>query len=166
MPIQQLKKQFNVLLHLIGNLSPSQYEEKAAMLGGVSIGQHVRHIVEMVQCLLQGYASGKVDYEARKRDIRIETDIQFAADLIHELLDKIDLDNKTLELKQDGTSSTLVTTFYYRELIYNTEHALHHMALIRVALREMGLEIVDEHFGVAPSTVRYQRDSEKIKSIV
>lgn len=157
MPNQHLKKQLNDLLTLVGSLDQMQYTNKSAMLGGVSIGQHVRHIVELAQCMVQGYASGTINYDDRKRDIRIETDTQFAAKLIHELLNDLLLDNKALQLRQDREHSLSVTTFYYREVIYNTEHAIHHMALIRVALREMRLEIVDDDFGVAPSTIRYQK---------
>jgi hypothetical protein len=166
MPIRKLNKQLTDLLDLIGNLEPMQYTKKCTMLGDISIGQHVRHIVEMVQCLVQGYESGMVNYDARKRDVRIETDIYFASKKINELVDEILLENKSMELWREDAHSASVTTFYFREVVYNTEHALHHMALIRVALREMGLDIVDEHFGVAPSTVRYLSDSVKIKSIV
>jgi hypothetical protein len=156
MPNQQLNKQLNDLLNLIGRLDAIQYATKSAMLGGVSVGQHVRHIVELAQCMVQGYASGKINYDGRKRDLLIETDTEFAAKKINELMDSLPLDNKALVL-QDGERLSSVTTFYFREVVYNTEHALHHMALIRVALREMGLEIVDENFGVAPSTIRYQQ---------
>jgi hypothetical protein len=36
------------------------------------------------------------------------------------------------------------------------EHAIHHMALIRVGLEEQGIPDIPPHFGVAPSTVRHQ----------
>ena len=163
MPIQKLNKQLTDLLDLIGNLEPIQYTKKSTMLGDISIGQHVRHIVEMVQCMVQGYASGTIDYDARKRDVRIETDARFAARQIKELLDEVLLENKSLELRQEDSQYATVPTFYFREVVYNTEHALHHMALIRVALREMGLEIVDENFGVAPSTIRYQQIQQRNK---
>lgn len=157
MPIQQLNKQFNDLLILIGNLGQEYYTNKSMMLGGVSIGQHVRHILEMTQCLVQGYSIGIVNYHARKRDVRIEADPLFAIKQIEDLKNEVLLENKQLELWSDGIRSSAITTFYFREVVYNTEHALHHMALIRVALREMELDMVDEYFGVAPSTVQYQQ---------
>jgi hypothetical protein len=55
-----------------------------------------------------------------------------------------------------GSEQPCVYTSYYRELAFNAEHATHHMALIRVALIEMGLSIVTDDFGVAPATLKYK----------
>jgi hypothetical protein len=51
---------------------------------------------------------------------------------------------------------TSVTTTYYREVVYNTEHTIHHLALIKVAIIDMKLYIVDNDFGMAYSTIKYQ----------
>jgi hypothetical protein len=41
-------------------------------------------------------------------------------------------------------------------MVYNTEHAIHHLALIKVALIEMQLQVIDENFGMAYSTIKYK----------
>ena len=51
----------------------------------------------------------------------------------------------------------MVTSTYNREIVYNIEHAVHHMALIKVALKELEVEFVNEEFGVAYATVQYRR---------
>jgi hypothetical protein len=44
-----------------------------------------------------------------------------------------------------------------RELLYNLEHAIHHMALIQVAVRQAFPALtLPAHFGVAYSTVQHQ----------
>ena len=60
-------------------------------------------------------------------------------------------------LTEGGTTSgiNLVTTTFYREIVYNAEHTLHHLALIKVALREMELDIVGDDFGMAYSTLKF-----------
>lgn len=155
MPHQQLVYQLNQLNELLMVLSNDEYTRKATMLGRASIGQHIRHIIELVQGMVQGYPKGVINYDDRKRDVQIESDTYFAKEQVLELMDSVCLPDKELLLKQSH-SSALIKTFYSREVLYNSEHAIHHMALIRVALREMNLDAVDKNFGVAPSTMEYR----------
>jgi len=47
---------------------------------------------------------------------------------------------------------------YFRELQYNIEHAIHHMAIIKIAIGACFTEVeLPANFGVAYSTVRYQK---------
>lgn len=151
-----LNHQLKALLPLLYRIGEADYTLRSAMLGEATIGQHIRHIIELVQCLVNGYDNGTVNYDARIRDIRIETDKHFAGWCIRQLLESTAQADKPLQLITSGEPAVHISTFYYRELLYNTEHAIHHMALIRVGLREMHLDIVDDHFGVAPSTVQYR----------
>jgi len=155
---ESVNMQLRELRSLLNNLSATAYNHKSAMLGNASVGQHVRHILELLQCLVHGYENGIVNYDARKRDVRIETDIDFAIDCIVQVQSSIDKADKPLLLHSNEIKAP-VNTFYLREIIYNTEHAIHHMALIRVALREMQLEIVNDNFGVAPSTIQYRKET-------
>lgn len=153
---QLLKEQLKSLQGLLEKINKDEYQYRSAMLGTNSIGQHVRHIAEMIQCMLNGYDEGVVDYDARKRDARIETNIFFTVSLLQQFMEDIQRPDRGLTLQQHLCSEMIHTT-YYRELHYNTEHAIHHMALIRVALREMNIDIVDENFGVANATIQYKK---------
>ena len=54
-----------------------------------------------------------------------------------------------------------INTTLYRELQYNVEHAVHHMAIIKIALiNNFGDVEIPASFGIAHSTIKYQRDSE------
>jgi uncharacterized damage-inducible protein DinB len=142
-------------------LDSHQYVYPCRNLSGNTIGQHVRHIIELFQCLEMGYQCGEVDYEKRKRDRRIETDKVFAAELFQEIIQQIAKENKTLDLltyydDQSGQPEKIGTN-YYREIAYNLEHTIHHMALIRVGLRELGDIPVDDSYGVVSSTLKYRK---------
>ncbi len=51
----------------------------------------------------------------------------------------------------------LIPSSVARELLYNIEHAVHHMALIQVAVTNAFPSIeLPPHFGVAYSTVQHQ----------
>jgi len=153
-----------VFLQLSGSLDEleaEQYTHPCKNLSGNTIGQHVRHIIEMFLCLENGYQSGEVDYEKRKRDHRIETDKVFAGGLLPEIIRGISKENKPLFLltyyDDLQVEPKKIGTNYFREIAYNLEHTIHHMALIRVGLREIGDIPVDDSYGVASSTLKYRK---------
>ena len=50
-----------------------------------------------------------------------------------------------------------------RELVYNIEHAIHHMALIKIGIKEVAPQLqLPEGFGVANSTIRHKKQQKKI----
>ncbi len=143
-------------------LTPVQYTAPGKLLSNATIGQHVRHIIELFICLHNGYENGMVDYDNRKRDKKIETDKTFASTLLKEIYQQLDKPDKALTLQAcyDDTAEkpVVIATNYYRELAYNLEHTVHHMALIRVGVAEVsGIEL-PEGFGVASSTIKYRRE--------
>jgi uncharacterized damage-inducible protein DinB len=152
---------FAQLADSLNQLGPDQYVFSCKNLSGNTIGQHVRHIIEMFQCLDAGYQKGEVDYEKRKRDKLIETDKDFATDILKEISRQITRENKTLYLltyyNELQERPEKITTNYHREIAYNLEHTIHHMALIRVGLRELGDLPVDDSYGVASSTLKYRK---------
>jgi hypothetical protein len=151
----QLKQQLNALNDLISKLNDVQYSQKIAHLGNASIGGHTRHIIELLLCATDGFSSGEVDYINRKRNMELENSRMIAQNSIQSLSAKISKTDKKLELIiEDGEN--VVNTTYYREIVYNTEHTIHHLALIKVALIEMNLDLVDENFGMAYSTIRFK----------
>lgn len=127
---------------------------------GASMGQHVRHVVELFQCAQAGYETGVINYELRKRDVTIETNRQLAISLLRSLAPALHTTNKTLTLEAAYNNSTgpatLLTTNYFREMAYNLEHTIHHMALIRIALHEVCALEVEPSYGVAPATIQYR----------
>lgn len=150
-----LLEQLQALQRLLQQIQPADFTRPSSMLGGSTIGQHVRHVVELLQCLHDGYETGIVNYDNRKRDIRIETEVSFTNSILQDLISYIAQPDKGMSLTQLHCSNIIHTT-YFRELHYNTEHAIHHMALINVALREMNIVAVDENFGVANATIQFK----------
>ena len=69
----------------INQLSREDYVKSCRNLGGSTIGQHVRHIIEMFLCLESGYSTGIVNYENRKRDRDIEENILLALSILKEI---------------------------------------------------------------------------------
>jgi hypothetical protein len=144
----------------VSALSEADYVKSCPSLMNHSIGQHVRHIIELYQCLENGYCSGLVDYDSRKRDEEIETDKRLAISLLKIIADQIDKLNKELVLNSDFGSDEMtvpISTNYFRELAYNLEHMIHHMALIRIGIREVSKLELPAEYGVAPSTLKHRK---------
>lgn len=157
-PIQQV---FIQLSDVLDRLSDEEYARESRILSKATIGQHVRHIIELFQCLENGYAEGRVNYEKRKRDYRIETDKKLAAALLSTVYRGLERPNKEIILEAedygDTAETVAVPSNYYREIAYNLEHSIHHMALIRVGIHEVSDLAIPDEFGVAYSTIKYRR---------
>lgn len=158
---QAVNNVFVQLSATLEQLSQEQYVQPCKTLFNATIGQHVRHIIELFQCLENGYDLGLVNYEQRKRDIRIETDKAFASSLLIEVHQALEKENKDLQLQAcyDEHAVDLLTlqTNFYREVAYNLEHTIHHMALIRVGITEVSDIELPGEFGVASSTIKYRQ---------
>ena len=146
------------LVQLLEKLkSGTQYTQPVKSLSNATIGGHTRHIIELFQCLINGYESGIVNYDNRKRDTALENDAAFAIKAIENIQHKLLVPDKPLhvEVAIDNTVHRILSN-YNREVLYNLEHCIHHQALIKVALIEMKVNFVTEQFGVAASTLQYR----------
>jgi hypothetical protein len=158
MLIPSIHKTLNELSDLLTQFTDSDYTNPCFGLSNATIGEHTRHIIEMFQCVENQYEGGIINYDARKRDYLIQTNISFAKEAIETVLNQLDKPNKNLQLQQivDG-EELLIDSNYNRELLYNLEHCIHHQALIKVAILQMDHIQIDENFGVARSTIEYKK---------
>ena len=158
---QAVNNVFVQLSESLRQLSHSEYIQPCSTLFNNTVGQHVRHVIELFQCLERGYESGTINYEKRKRDINIETDKDLATQLLLHIHEGLGKGNKELllEASYDDNSGAVITihTNYYREIAYNLEHTIHHMALIRVGVNEVASISLPDNFGVASSTVKFRK---------
>lgn len=150
---------FLQLQQALHQLNDPAFQMPSERLGGSTIGQHVRHSLEMFHELLKGYPTGNVNYEQRQRYEPWQTQVQEACLAMNDILQRINLPDRpmVLQLNYQGTGISSLHTSYWRELAYNVEHLIHHMALIRVGLQAWPQVQVHPHFGIAPSTIQYQQ---------
>jgi len=157
-PIQNI---FVQLSETLNQLSIDQYIQPSKILFNASIGQHVRHIIELFLCLENGYETGVVNYEKRKRDYKIETDKGFAVQLLKDIYHRLERPNIGLVMEaedyEDVSGVVEIPSNYYREIAYNLEHTIHHMALIRVGINEVSTIELPHEFGVAYSTIKFRQ---------
>lgn len=145
---------------MLDALSDEQYGRSLPILSGASLGGHVRHVIEFFIELDRGYRSGDVNYDARHRDKAIERQRELALAGLQKIATSLDKENKTLLLTtatEADQTGFQVETNYERELVYNLEHAVHHMALMKIGIGALSAFQLPESFGVASSTIRYRQ---------
>ena len=161
--IQALDALFDDMRQYLVYMDDAAYAEPLDVLSGSSTGQHTRHIIEFFQCLLAQRGEGLIDYDCRVRDLAIESNTAVAQDALLAVANGIREANpkEVLHLQVGYDPQQMITnrvdTTFERELVYNIEHAIHHMAMIKIALRMVVPEFpIPRAFGVAPSTIHYQ----------
>ena len=158
MLIPSIHNTLNELSDLLSQLSADDYTFQCSGLSNATIGEHTRHIIELFQCLMTGYETGIINYDNRNRNYLIESNIEYANQIIDLIICDLEKPNKNITLEQflNGELVTIETN-YFRELLYNLEHCIHHQALIKVALYGATEITISSHFGVAPSTIAYRK---------
>jgi hypothetical protein len=135
------------------------YSNPCEALSNATIGQHTRHIIELYQCLLAGYPSAKINYDDRKRNPLYENDIVASVEVLKEIQQKLQQPDKQVNIFcGTNDNSVCIESNYYREVLYNLEHCIHHQALIKVALLTIKNIDIDGGFGVAPSTLQHRAE--------
>ncbi|MFN8353996.1 MAG: DinB family protein [Spirosomataceae bacterium] len=150
------------LINLLDTLPAGMYHLPLKSLHENSIGQHTRHIVEFYQCLLNGMSGQVVNYDARERNLRIETDKAYTSHLLAAIASQLEqaTEDKPMVLEQAfGLEEPLtIPTYFSRELTYLIEHTIHHLAIIKIGLTESFPTVyIPAEFGVAHSTLKFRQ---------
>jgi len=155
----------NQLKEVVNQLTDEQLQFPLLVLDGSTIGQHLRHILEFYICLCNSIESGKLNYDHRKRDAEIEVSVDKCIFMINMILQKLhrNLNDIPMNLTADHSMDDIkkeisLSTTYYRELLYNIEHIVHHLAIIKIGLKSLASPIyIDDSVGVAMSTIRNRK---------
>ena len=162
--IQILSQLMDVTLQL----DHEQFSRPISLLSGNSFSKHLRHVLEFYDIMIRGYAVGVINYDSRSHDKMLENDRDAAIDRMRELIGLIGKIGQDKPLRMEGCygeEKYEIQTNIDREMAYNIEHAVHHMAIMRIALNTEFPEVtIDKNFGVAYSTVKYQEQVAKMNT--
>lgn len=155
----------NQLKALVHQLSNEQFQSPLPILESGTIGKHVRHILEFYICLCDSIENGELNYDNRQRDQQMEVNVQACIKAIGRIEMELNRypDDFPIKLTADHSMNTLkkeisIFTTFYRELLYNIEHIVHHLAIIRIGIKSLEAPIfLDESIGVAVSTIRNRK---------
>jgi hypothetical protein len=150
-------------LTLLFDLDDHRYSQIAGAPFNASLGQHYRHVLEHFQSLTRGSQSGEINYDARDRNVRLQSEVTYGSIATCDVLRVLKrYTEETLARECNVTNSVGYgsagpSTFRSnvgRELAYCAGHAIHHYAIIRLICHQIGVS-VPAKFGYAPSTLKY-----------
>ena len=158
---RQIIEQITKLLDIIDN---QVYTKPLDIFKGSTVGQHFRHILDFYLCLLKGTKSGVIDYANRDRDPAIESDAQYAKTIFLRVSDTVMqlLETDTTQVYGDFSNESyehrpLLHSSIGRELMFAHDHAVHHLAMIKIGIDAAGVSLtMDSNVGVAPSTIKHR----------
>jgi hypothetical protein len=159
---QSIKHTLSQLRDCIHQMDETSFVEPVALLSGNTIGKHTRHIIELFQCLVSQESKAVINYDDRAHSKIIETSVVLSSNAIDEILvglSQITSDKPLLLISCSDLNGGTFTanTSLLRELQYNVEHAIHHMAIIQIAIKHHFKDLcVPKDFGVAYSTIKFQ----------
>ena len=132
---------------------------------GAGIGPQLRHCADFYRALLDGLDSGRIDYDARKRDRLFELSRAYAARELEGLAERLralDRESRDRALLVRSEAAVLpagadpwTASSLRRELLVLVSHTVHHHALVRERLLARGCD-PGRGFGLAPSTREHE----------
>ena len=157
-------------LALLNNIEDELFTKRDSNLHKSSVAKHLRHALEHYQTLIES-RDGRLDYDDRERDDRLESDRNYAIETIQHIIVGLkkyvndgEFKDKPLRIKNNEADrihpDAWSDSSLKRELQFLISHTVHHYALIAVILRIYGYH-PNEEFGIAPSTLRYQEQARK-----
>lgn len=166
--LTQIKSELDKLDEL-GENGRLIYFSAIPIIGGASIGAHLRHILDFYNAFYFGAKNCKIDYDDRQRNPETENELNCG---IAQLL----VTKEQLQTMQNGTNQDVMVNAaievasivnfaksnLIRELQSLHSHTTHHMAIIAIVLKLNDIS-VDSDFGKAPSTIQYEH-SEKFEN--
>ena len=149
---------------LIDSLKDGQYSKNGGDFYQSGVGKHMRHLLDHYTRFLE-ITDGNIDYDARKRDPKIETDCGYTCNYCEKLIggfselpeeaawidSSVRIRSNEVEQRNPWSTSTIK-----RELQFLISHTVHHFALIKIILNTEGIETPRE-FGIAPSTLAFEK---------
>ena len=157
----------NQAIDLIDRLDDEQYRKIHPPLYTSGIGSHFRHTLDHYINFLEGIEKGEINYEARRRDPRVEQDRVFARKQFQNAIERLSALSESradhaVSVKVENGNANLEKSLWAdstlrRELDFLLSHTIHHYSIIALILRLEGFE-PGETFGVAPSTLRYHQN--------
>lgn len=154
-----IEKNLQKGLKLLNSISDEAYADASLGPYYASIGCHIRHILDMYSCILEGVASKKIDLTARERNTAVEQQISLGIDYFHSIIEQLKnlLRNNDLselfEVTDDLGEGIETATYTLGSVLMQAQsHTTHHYASIGYVIYQLKIALPAIDFGFNPST--------------
>jgi len=156
--INAIEKNLQRGIKLLNSISEAQYNNQSVAPYYSSIGGHIRHILDIFDCIFEGIPTKKIDLAARKRNELVEQYTVHGLLYFESILKKLDAlknsdFNELYQVRDDlGMGEVIANYTLASALIQAHSHATHHFASIGYIIAQLGIELPDADFGFNPTT--------------
>lgn len=156
--IDAIENNLNRGIKLLNTITDNDYNDTSVKPYNSSIGVHIRHILDVFDCVFCGLDSKQINLVARKRNELAEQKAAIGLTYFDDIIKKLrSLNNSDLDMVvevSDDLGLGVVTTKYTLASILAQahSHAIHHFASIGYIISQLGIELPDADFGYNPTT--------------
>lgn len=145
-------------IQLLNCINDEDYSNTSIAPYYSSIGGHMRHILDVFDCIFDGLEAGEVNLIQRKRNQLIELHTKDGIQYFNQILEKLlslnkeDL-NKIIVVTDDlGLGEVAANYSVAAVLVQAHSHAIHHFASVGYIISQLEIQLPDENFGFNPTT--------------
>ncbi|MDX6747827.1 DinB family protein [Polaribacter sp. PL03] len=156
--IEAIEKNLQRGIQLLKNISDEQYSNKSVAPYNSSIGCHMRHVLDVFSCVLNGLDSGFVDFSVRERNECAEKETSVGILYFETVISQLKKINKedfniTIKVCDDmGLGKETANYTIAGVLMQAQSHATHHYASIGYLIYQLGVSLPNSDFGYNPTT--------------
>lgn len=156
--IEAIEKNLLRGVSLLQTISNDDYKNTSIAPYYSSIGAHMRHVLDVFDCIFKGMESGNINLIHRNRNEKAEQFTEIGLLYFSEIIAKLhtmpqqDL-NKIVEVTDDlGCGVVTANYTLIGILIQAHSHAIHHFASVGYVISQLGIQLPDADFGFNPTT--------------
>jgi len=154
-----IEKNLQKGIQLLESISDEVYADASLGPYYASIGCHIRHILDVYTCILNGVASKKIDLSARERNEDVELQTSLGINYFNSVIDQLkslhqqyDL-SELLNVTDDLGLGNETTTYTLGSILMQAQsHTTHHYASIGYIIHQLNITLPTKDFGFNPST--------------
>ncbi len=156
--IEAIEKNLNRGVQLLSCITDKEYNDTTIAPYYSSIGGHMRHVLDVFDCIFEGMESGKINLINRKRNELAENYTQYGITYFENIIQRLKLIetedfNKIVMVTDDLGLGTVSVNYTLGGIIIQAHsHAIHHFASVGYVINQLGIELPDADFGFNPTT--------------
>lgn len=156
--IEAIHYNLNRGIKLLKCISNDQYCNTSIAPYYSSIGTHIRHILDVFDCIFEGLGESEINLINRKRNQLSENYIEHGLNYFNEIIENLELlktqdFNKIVKVTDDLGLGVITANYTLGGILIQAHsHAIHHFASVGYVISQLGIELPDNDFGFNPTT--------------
>lgn len=165
--IEAIENNLNRGVKLLNCITDDEYSDTSIAPYYSSIGGHMRHILDVFDCVFDGLESNDINLIKRKRNELAEQYTENGIEYFEKTITALKkLENENFDRVvpvTDDLGLGIITANYTLSaiLIQAHSHAIHHFASVGYVISQLGINLPDEDFGFNPTTPKTSQKSHK-----